>query len=85
MFHIHHQIVSAQSAKYAPILLQEGGPLPEPKSGLLSDTWKGIVQGDTCTDEERDFIGKGCLVREQQGKEPRRAALPCGPESQVLW
>ena len=40
-------------------LLQEGGPLPAPKTGLLSNTWKWIVRGDPCADKARDFIGKG--------------------------
>ena len=41
------------------ILLQEGGPFPGPETGLLSNTRKWIVQGDTCADKARDFIGKG--------------------------
>ena len=40
-------------------LLQEGGPLPGPKTGLLSNTRKRIVGEDTCADKARDFIGKG--------------------------
>ena len=40
-------------------LLQEGGPLPGPETGLLSNTRKWIVWGDTCADKARDFIGKG--------------------------
>ena len=40
-------------------MLQEGGPLPGPKSGLLPNTQKWIVRGDTCADKARDFIGKG--------------------------
>ena len=52
----------------ALILLQEGGPLPGPESRLLSNTRKWIVQGDTRADKARDFIGKGCPGREQQGK-----------------
>ena len=40
-------------------VLQEEGPLSGPGSGLLSNTWKWIVQGDTCADKARDFIGKG--------------------------
>ena len=43
-------------------------PLPWPQSGLLSNTQKLIVQGDTCADKARDFIGKGRLGGEQQGK-----------------
>ena len=41
------------------ILLQEGRPLPGPETGLLSNTRKLIVRGDTYTDKARDFIGKG--------------------------
>ena len=40
-------------------MLQEGGPLPGPETGLLSNTQKRIVRGDTCADKARDFIGKG--------------------------
>ena len=50
------------------VMLQAGGPLPGPKSGLLSNTRKWIVQGDTRADKARDFIGKGRPGGEQQGK-----------------
>ena len=50
------------------ILLQEGGSLPGPKSGILPITREWIVWGDTCADKARDFIRKGSLGREQQGK-----------------
>ena len=50
------------------VLLQEGGPLPGPKTGLLSNSQKWIVQGDTCADKASDFIGKRCLGGEQYGK-----------------
>ena len=49
-------------------VLREEGPLPGPETGLLSNTQKRIVRGDTCADKARDFIGKGRLGREQQGK-----------------
>ena len=49
-------------------LLQEGGPLPGPETGLLSNTQKWIVRGDTCANKARDFIGKGHPGREQEGK-----------------
>ena len=39
-------------------MLQEAEPLPGPKSGLLSNTRKWIVQWDTRTDKARDFFGK---------------------------
>ena len=50
------------------IVLQEGGSLLELESGLLSNTRKWIVQGDTCTDKAKDFIGKVRLGREQKVK-----------------
>ena len=49
-------------------MLQEGGPLPGPETGLLSNTQKWIVWGDTPADKARDFIGKGHPDGEQEGK-----------------
>ena len=56
-------------------MLQEGGPLPGPETGLVSNTQKWIVRGDTCADKARDFIGKGHPGGEREGKGARRAAL----------
>ena len=60
------------SAKKSPHqnhhLLQEGEPLPGPETGLLSNTQKWIVWGDTCADKARDFIGKGHPGGDQGGK-----------------
>ena len=39
-------------------MLQEGRPLPGPESGILSNTRKSIVRGDTRADKARNFIGK---------------------------
>ena len=50
------------------IVLQEGRPLPGPETGLLSNTRKWIVWGDTCADKAWDFIGRGHLGGEQEGK-----------------
>ena len=49
-------------------LLQEGRPLPGPENGLLPNTQKWIVWGDTCADKAKYFIGKGHPGGEQQGK-----------------
>ena len=65
------------------LMLQEGGPLPESESGLLSNTQKWIVWGDTGDDKAREFIGKGCPGGEQRVREPRRPALPHGLQSWV--
>ena len=49
-------------------MLQEGEPLPGPETGLLSNTQKWIVRGDTYADKARDFIGKGHPGGEQEGE-----------------
>ena len=41
------------------------GPLPGPESGLLSNTGKWIVQGDTHADKAKDFVGKDAPGDEQ--------------------
>ena len=38
------------------------------ETGLLSNTQKWIVRGDTSADKARDFIGKGHPGGEQEGK-----------------
>ena len=58
------------------LLLQEGGPLPGPKTGLLSNTRKWIVWGDTCADKARDFIGKGTQV-EGKGTQENCSGVAC--------
>ena len=40
----------------------------EEESGLLSNSQKWFVRGDTHADKIREFIGKGHLVGEQEGK-----------------
>ena len=49
-------------------MLQERGPFTGPETGLLSTTQKGIVQGATCVDKARDFIGRGHPSGEQEGE-----------------
>ena len=66
------------------LLLQERGPLPGPETELLSNTQKRIVQGDTCADKARDFIGKGTRVESSRVREPRRTALVRGSQYRVL-
>ena len=85
LFALGGQSIGA-SASASVLLLQVGGPLPGPKTGLLSNTRKWIVQGDTCADHVRDFLGKGgTQVESSRVREPRRTALPGGSQSRVLW
>ena len=53
-----HQFFGAQASLWSNCC-RKGGPLPGPETGLLSNTRKWIVWGDTCADKARDFIGKG--------------------------
>ena len=71
--------------KWPPSVAGKGTPLPGPETGLLSNTQKRIVEGDTCADKARDFIGKGTRVENSRVREPRRTALLCGSQSWVLW
>ena len=61
------------------VLFWEVGSLLGPPSGLLSNTRKWIVWGDTPTDKERDFTGEGA----SRVREPRRSALPRDSQSRV--
>ena len=60
--------LSKEESRQSRHFLLEDGPLPGPETGLLSNTQKRIVRGDTCADKARDFIGKGHPGGEQ-GKE----------------
>ena len=63
-------------------LLQEGGPLPGPETGLVPNTREWTVRGDTCADKARDFIGEGRLGGEEgQGTLEKSHGL----QSRVLW
>ena len=63
---------------------QEGEPLPGPKSGLLFNTRKWIVQGDTCADRGKGAFEKAAPVENIKVRELRRTALPCSSKSQGL-
>ena len=65
---VRMSVSAKKSPRQSRHLVQEGGPLPGPKTGLSSNTRKWIVRGDTCADKARDFIGKGHLGGEQEAK-----------------
>ena len=77
-FYILFHYGLSQDIKYSSLcytaVLQKGESLPGPKGGLLSNTWKWLVWGDTRAHKASDFIGKGARG-EQQGQEPRRTTL----------
>jgi len=62
--------------KSVHVLLQEQGSLLALERGLLSNTQKLIVRGDTYADEVRDFNGKGTWAERSRVREPGRTAQP---------
>ena len=62
-------------------MLQEGEPLPGPKSGLLSNIWKWMSKETHVLTKQEILLGKGTQMESSRVREPRRTALPCGS----LW
>ena len=52
----------------------KGEPFQGPESGLLSNTWKWTVQGDSRAHKARDFIEKGHRGRAAKGTQENRSA-----------
>ena len=59
--------LAAAAAGGIEMLQERGTPFQGPKVGS-SNTRKWIVWGETCVDKASDFIGKGRLDEEQEGK-----------------
>ena len=55
-------------------LLQEGRPLPGPKSGLLSSS--ELSKETHVVTKQEILLGKGARVESSRVKESRRTALP---------
>ena len=69
---------STSASSELVVVLQEGGPLPWSKTGLLSNTQKWTVHRDTCVMKQRILLGKDSWVENRRVRVPRRTALPCG-------
>ena len=67
------------------LVLQEGGPLPGPKTGLLSNTQNELSEEMHVLTKQEILLGEGTQVESSRGREHRRTALPCGSQSWVLW
>ena len=66
-------------------MLQEGGPLPGPETGLLSKTLGNELSEEThVLTKQEILLGKSTQVESSRVREPRRTALPRGLQSQVL-
>ena len=66
-------------------LLQEGGPLPEPKTGLLSNTRNELSEETHVLTKQEILLEKSTWVESSRVREPRRTALSYGLQSWVLW
>ena len=67
-------------------MLQEGGPLPGPETGLLSKTLGNELSEEThVLTKQEILLGKSIRVESSRVREPRRTALPHGLQPQVLW
>ena len=64
-------------------LLQEGGLLSGPETGLLSNTQKWVVQETHVLTNREILLGKGTRVESSRVREPRRIALTRGSRSRV--
>ena len=57
-------------------MLQEGGPLPGPETGLLSKTLGNELSEEThVLTKQEILLGKGARVESSRVREPRRTAL----------
>ena len=59
-------------------LLQEGGPLPGPETGLLSTLGNELSEETHVLTKQEILLGKGTWVESSRVREPRKTALPHG-------
>ena len=57
-------------------MLQEGGLLPGPQSGLLSNTQNELSEETHLLTKQEILLGKGTRVESSRVRKPRRTALP---------
>ena len=66
-------------------MLQEGGPLPGPESGLFLTLGNELSEETHMLTKQETLLGRGARVESSRVREPRRTALPRGLQSRVLW
>ena len=64
--------------------LQEGGSLPGPKTGLLSNLRHELSEETHLLTKQEILLGKGTWVESSRVRDPRGTALPRGLQSRVL-
>ena len=82
----NQSILKEISPEYSLQVLQEEGPLPGPKTGLLDKTLGNELSKEThVLTKQEILLGKGTRVESSRVREPRRIALLRGSQSRVLW
>lgn len=65
-------------------MLQEGGHLPGPKSEHLLALGEEFSEETQQLTKQESLLERGTRTESSSIREPRRATLPCGGQSQVL-
>ena len=66
-------------------VLQEGDPIQGLKLGSCLTLGNELSEETHVLTKKEILLGKRTRVESSRVREPRRTALPCGLQSQVLW
>ena len=64
---------------------REGDPFQGLKLGSCLTLGNELSEETHMLTNQEILLGKGAWVENSRVKKPRRTALPCGSQSQVLW
>ena len=67
------------------ICCRKGDPFQGPKLGSCLTLGNELSEETHVLTEQEILLGKGTRVESSRVREPRRTALLCGSQSQVLW
>ena len=66
-------------------LCRKGDPFQGPKLGSCLTLGSELFKETHMLTKQEILWGKGTRVESSRVREPRRTALPCGLQSQILW
>ena len=64
---------------------RKGDPFQGPKLGSCLTLGNELSEETHVLTKQEILLGKGTRLESSRVREPRRTALPCGLQSQVLW
>ena len=67
------------------ICFRKGDPFPGPKLSSCLTLRNELSKETHVLTKQEILLRKGTRVESSRIREPRRTALPCGSQSQVLW